>query len=41
MPEFKTEQYLHLEDEEIVQLGRKGDKDATDYLIHKYKNLVR
>ena len=41
VPEFKTEQYLHLEDEEIVQLGRKGDKDATDYLIHKYKNLVR
>lgn len=41
VPDFKTEQYLHLEDEEIVQLGRKGDKDAMDYLIHKYKNLVR
>jgi len=41
VPNFKSEQYLKLEDEEIVQLGRKGDKDATDYLIHKYKNLVR
>jgi RNA polymerase sporulation-specific sigma factor len=41
VPDFKTEQYLHLEDEEIVQLGRKGDKDAMDYLIYKYKNLVR
>lgn len=41
VPEYKTDQYLNLEDEEIVQLGRKGDKDAMDYLIHKYKNLVR
>lgn len=38
---YKTDQYYDLEDEEIVLLGRKGDKDATEYLIHKYKNLVK
>lgn len=41
VPDYRTDPYLNLEDEEIVQLGRKGDKDAMDYLIHKYKNLVR
>jgi len=38
---YKTDQYYDLEDEEIVSLVRKGDKDATEYLIHKYKNLVK
>ncbi len=38
---YKTAQYYDLEDEEIVLLVRKGDKDATEYLIHKYKNLVK
>lgn len=41
VPEYRTDRYLNLEDEEIVLLGRKGDKDSTDYLIHKYKNLVK
>lgn len=41
VPEYKTDRYSNLEDEEIVELGRKGDKDATEYLIHKYKNLVK
>lgn len=41
VPDYRTDPYLNLEDEEIVQLGRNGDKDAMDYLIHKYKNLVR
>jgi RNA polymerase sporulation-specific sigma factor len=29
------------EDEEIVELVHKGDSDALEYLIHKYKNFVR
>lgn len=34
-------QFLELEDEEIVEVVRKGDDDALEYLIHKYKNFVR
>lgn len=41
VPEYQAEQYLNLKDEEIVILGRNGDKDATEYLIYKYKNLVK
>ncbi len=33
--------FLNLEDEQIVQLGRHGDKNAMDFLIQKYKNLVK
>ncbi|AQX52917.1 RNA polymerase sporulation sigma factor SigH [Priestia flexa] len=29
------------EDEEVVELVHKGDIDALEYLIHKYKNFVR
>lgn len=38
---LRTEEYMNLDDEGVVLLGRNGDKDATDFLIHKYKNLVR
>ncbi|MFV5915381.1 RNA polymerase factor sigma-70 [Bacillus cereus] len=33
--------FRDLEDEAIVELVRKGNTDALEYLIHKYKNLVR
>ncbi|MGE6895301.1 RNA polymerase sporulation sigma factor SigH [Priestia flexa] len=29
------------EDEEVVELVHKGDIDALEYLIHKYRNFVR
>lgn len=38
---LKTEEYAKLEDEEIVLLGRRGDKNATEFLINKYKGLVK
>ncbi len=41
IPEYRLDRFLDLSDEQIVQLGRNGDKDATDYLIYKYKNLVK
>lgn len=33
--------YAHLEDEQLVELVHKGNGDALDYLIHKYRNFVR
>ena len=30
-----------MEDEEIVELSRSGDKDAEEFLVNKYKNFVR
>ncbi|AGC69639.1 RNA polymerase sigma-H factor SigH [Thermoclostridium stercorarium subsp. stercorarium DSM 8532] len=36
-----AEEYSKLEDEEIVLLGRRGDKNATEFLINKYKDLVK
>lgn len=38
---LKIEEYSKLEDEEIVLLGRRGDKNATEFLINKYKSLVK
>ena len=35
------QQYEEISDEEIVVLIREGDTLAMDYLIGKYKNLVR
>lgn len=35
------EKYGQLSDEQIVLLAQNQDKDATDYLMEKYKNLVR
>lgn len=34
-------QYLQLEDEEIIDLVHKGESEALDFLIHKYRNFVR
>ncbi len=34
-------QYLQLEDEEIIDLVHKGETEALDFLIHKYRNFVR
>lgn len=42
--DFRTkinEQYFQLEDEELVDLVHKGDSEALDYLIQKYRNFVR
>jgi RNA polymerase sporulation-specific sigma factor len=45
--DFKTmineeeKNYLQLEDEEIIELVHKGESEALDYLIQKYRNFVR
>lgn len=39
--EKASNRYLGMEDEEIVLLGRSGNKDALEFLINKYKNLVK
>jgi len=36
-----TAEYLNLDDEQVILLIRHGDKNATDFLIHKYRNLVK
>lgn len=36
-----NEKYLQLEDDGLVDLVHKGDTEALDYLIHKYRNFVR
>ncbi|MGP7819256.1 RNA polymerase sporulation sigma factor SigH [Niallia sp. 01092] len=36
-----VEKYVDLEDEAIVELVHKGESDALDYLIQKYRNFVR
>ena len=33
--------FTELEDEAIVELVHKGDSEALDFLIHKYRNFVR
>lgn len=35
------QRFLNLEDEQIVLLVHRGDSEALDYLIHKYRNFVR
>lgn len=37
--EFKL--YIGLSDEQIISCIRKGDKDALEYIITKYKNFVK
>lgn len=45
--DFKTmtneeeKNYLQLEDEEIIELVHRGESEALDYLIQKYRNFVR
>lgn len=36
-----TDNYLKKRDEEIIALVHEGDKDALDYILEKYKNMVR
>lgn len=38
---LKRETYIKLSDEELVLRYHSGDNDAADYLVDKYKNLVR
>jgi RNA polymerase sporulation-specific sigma factor len=33
--------YSGMDDESIVELAASGDKDAQEYLVHKYKNFVK
>lgn len=35
-----NEQYNKLSDEEIIKIIRNGDKNALDYIINKYKDIV-
>ena len=35
------EEYKKMSDEELVLCYRNGDKDAAEFLVEKYKNLVR
>lgn len=37
----KENKYESMADEDIIDLSRNGDKYAIDYIIDKYKNLVR
>lgn len=41
--ELNNEQvdFTELEDEAIIELVHKGNSDALDFLIHKYRNFVR
>lgn len=36
-----NETYLHCDDDVLVDLVHKGDSEALDYLIQKYRNFVR
>ncbi|MBE0313599.1 MULTISPECIES: RNA polymerase sporulation sigma factor SigH [Bacillaceae] len=36
-----VEKYLELDDETLVELVHKGESDALDFLIQKYRNFVR
>ena len=38
---INSTRFVSLEDEEIVELVHKGESEALDYLIHKYRNFVR
>ncbi len=39
--EYEKLHYENLADEEVVELSASGDKNATEYILSKYKNLVR
>lgn len=38
---MKKEEYESMDDKEVIDCVRKEDHDAVDYLMEKYKNLVR
>ncbi|MBR4014879.1 MAG: RNA polymerase sporulation sigma factor SigH [Anaerotignum sp.] len=37
----KERKYEHFKDEKLVQMAQEGDDSAQDYLLDKYKSLVR
>ncbi|MDO4531031.1 MAG: RNA polymerase sporulation sigma factor SigH [Bacillota bacterium] len=37
----KEQSYKNIKDEELVQLSQKGDQGAQEFLMEKYKSLVR
>lgn len=39
-PTLKVPGYHRIADEEVVVYARQGDKDATEYLLRKYRSLV-
>ena len=39
--EEKFFNYETLADEQLVELSAEGDKQATEFILSKYKNLVR
>lgn len=41
MKVMHNENYVMMEDEQLIELVHKGDSDALDYLIQKYRNFVR
>jgi len=38
---INVKKYHDLEDEEIIEMVHKGDSEALDYVIHKYRSFVR
>lgn len=36
-----SDKYSHMTDEKLIQLLRDGDQEIMDYLLEKYKNLVK
>lgn len=38
---MEREKYVGISDEELILRYRDGEEEAIDYLINKYKNLVR
>jgi len=41
MQEFEPDSYENISDEELVALAKNDDHDACDFLLEKYKSLVR
>lgn len=38
--QYTNENYSKLRDEEVIKLIKSGDKNALDYIMHKYKEVV-
>ncbi|MBR2240561.1 MAG: RNA polymerase sporulation sigma factor SigH [Clostridia bacterium] len=38
--QYTNEKYEHLQDEKIIEMINSGDKNALDYIINKYKDVV-
>lgn len=38
---MKKEEFEAMDEKEVIAYAREGDNDAVDYLMEKYKNLVR